>query len=173
MPSLAGLLSFWQICHTVNFIWGSEPFITMLPHFTATKSCPGPNLHKALLAMFFFLWIPYLMALSICPFFTLLCICMVRISLNSILSSVLFPDVTEYIMQNTCISCRSLTPIPLPVATVKDCVCVRACVCVTACQTWTYGVPPCQHMPEGFSMPVLAHGHMCMLPRPACCCLQR
>lgn len=130
----------------------------MLPHFTATKSRPGPNLHKALLAMFlfllfyFFLWIPYFMALSICPFFTPLCICMVHISLISILSSVLYPDVTEYIMQNTCISCRSLTPSPFQWLLWKTCVCVcvslharrehtgchRANICQgdLVCQSW-------------------------------------
>lgn len=47
------------------------------------------------------------------------------------------------------------------------------CVCACACQTWAYGVPSCQHMPEGFSMPVLARTCMCVMPRPACCCLQR
>jgi len=38
------------------------------------------------------------------------------------------------------------------------------CVCVfaSACQTRAYGVPSCQHMPGGFSMPVLACTHLCV-----------
>lgn len=42
---------------------------------------------------------------------------------------------------------------------------VGVCVCfvfVNVCQTRAYGVPSCQHMPGGFSMPVLACTRVCV-----------
>lgn len=73
----------------------------------------------------------------------------------------LHPDVDEFIIWSTCTQSCSLPLPPLcPSPRSTGYGGGRACVFVSACQTRAYGVPSCQHMPEGFSMPVLARSRL-------------
>lgn len=96
-------------------------------------------------------------SLSLC----LYCSAVFSLSCPIPLSSPFHPDVNASIMWSTCTSCWSLPfssvpSLPLPLSVTDPCVCVRVC------ETWAYGVPSCQHMPGGFSMPILADTHMCV-----------
>lgn len=76
------------------------------------------------------------------------------------LSSPFHPDVNAFIMWSMCTSCWSVPPHSPPIFSPSP-RCLSG-YCVSACQTWAYGVPSCQHMPGGFSMPVLARTRMCV-----------